>query len=67
MIDAVSQIGILLLAAADRMETNLALVHRKRRAVISTSLFASRCVRLRGGLGYALAGRADPFDPRRGW
>jgi Kef-type K+ transport system membrane component KefB/nucleotide-binding universal stress UspA family protein len=39
MIDAVAQIGILLLLLLAGMETNLALVHRKRRAVISTSLF----------------------------
>src|SRR3954463_1663450 len=35
MIDAVSQIGILLLLLLTGMETNLALVNRKRRAVIS--------------------------------
>jgi Kef-type K+ transport system membrane component KefB/nucleotide-binding universal stress UspA family protein len=39
MIDAVSQIGILLLLLLTGMETNLALVNRKRRTVISTSLF----------------------------
>ena len=39
MIDAVSQIGILLLLLLTGMETNLALVNRRRRAVISTSLF----------------------------
>jgi Kef-type K+ transport system membrane component KefB len=39
MIDAVSQIGVLLLLLLTGMETNLALVSRKRRAVISTSLF----------------------------
>jgi K+:H+ antiporter len=38
MIDAVSQIGILLLLLLTGMETNLALVNRKRRAVISTSV-----------------------------
>jgi len=38
MIDAVSQIGILLLLLLTGMETNLALIGRKRRAVISTSL-----------------------------
>jgi len=38
MIDAVSQIGILLLLLLTGMETNLALVNRKRRAVIATSL-----------------------------
>ena len=39
MIDAVSQIGILLLLLLTGMETNLSLVNRKRRAVISTSFF----------------------------
>jgi Kef-type K+ transport system membrane component KefB/nucleotide-binding universal stress UspA family protein len=39
MIDAVSQIGILLLLLLTGMETNLALVNRRRRAVLSTSLF----------------------------
>lgn len=38
MIDAVSQIGILLLLLLTGMETNLALVNRKRKAVVSTSL-----------------------------
>ena len=39
MIEAVSQIGVLLLLLLTGMETNLALVNRKRRAVIATSLF----------------------------
>jgi Kef-type K+ transport system membrane component KefB/nucleotide-binding universal stress UspA family protein len=39
MIDAIPQIGVLLLLLLTGMETNLALVNRKRRAVISTSLF----------------------------
>jgi Kef-type K+ transport system membrane component KefB/nucleotide-binding universal stress UspA family protein len=38
MIDAVAQIGILLLLLLTGMETNLALMRRRRRAVISTSL-----------------------------
>jgi Kef-type K+ transport system membrane component KefB len=38
MIDAVSQIGILLLLLLTGMETNLSLVQRRRRAVISASL-----------------------------
>ena len=38
MIDAISQIGILLLLLLTGMETNLALVDRKRGAIISTSL-----------------------------
>ena len=39
MIDAISQIGILLLLLLTGMETNLSLVNRKRRAVISSSVF----------------------------
>ncbi len=39
MIEAVSQIGVLLLLLLTGMETNLSLINRKRRAVISTSLF----------------------------
>lgn len=39
MIDAVSQIGILLLLLLTGMETNLSLVNRRRRAVVSSSLF----------------------------
>src|SRR5262245_7094374 len=38
MIEAISQIGILLLLLLTGMETNLALVNRRRRAVVSTSL-----------------------------
>ena len=38
MIDAVSQIGIILLLLLTGMETNLALVNRRRAAVVSTSL-----------------------------
>jgi len=38
MIDAISQIGILLLLLLTGMETNLELVKRRRRTVISTSL-----------------------------
>jgi Kef-type K+ transport system membrane component KefB/nucleotide-binding universal stress UspA family protein len=39
MIDAVSEIGILLLLLLTGMETNLSLVNRRRAAVISSSLF----------------------------
>ena len=39
MIDAISQIGILLLLLLTGMETNLSLVSARRRAVISTSVF----------------------------
>lgn len=52
MIDAVSQIAILLLLLLTGMETNLALVNRKRRAVISTSLFG---IMIPFALGVALA------------
>jgi Kef-type K+ transport system membrane component KefB len=52
MIDAVSQIGILLLLLLTGMETNLALVNRRRRAVISTSLFG---IAIPFALGVALA------------
>ena len=38
MIDAISQIGILLLLLLTGMETNLALVGRRKRAVVSSSL-----------------------------
>lgn len=38
MIDAVAQIGILLLLLLTGMETNLALVRRRKRAVVSSSL-----------------------------
>src|SRR4029077_3857799 len=55
MIDAISQIGILLLLLLTGMETNLALVNRKRRAVISTSLFGIAVPFVCGGaLAYAL-------------
>jgi len=55
MIDAVSQIGILLLLLLTGMETNLAVVNRRRRAVVSTSLFGI-VVPFLGGilLAYAL-------------
>jgi Kef-type K+ transport system membrane component KefB/nucleotide-binding universal stress UspA family protein len=52
MIDAVSQIGVLLLLLLTGMETNLALVNRKRRAVISTSLTG---IAVPFACGYALA------------
>ena len=61
MIDAVSQIGILLLLLLTGMETNLALVNRKRRAVISTSLFGIAVPFVCGvALAYALPTDADP-------
>ena len=58
MIDAISQIGILLLLLLTGMETNLSLVNRKRRAVISTSVFGI-AVPFVGGV--LLAERIDSF------
>ena len=52
MIDAVSQIGVLLLLLLTGMETNLALVNQRRRAVISTSLFG---IAIPFGCGFLLA------------
>jgi len=66
MIDAVSQIGILLLLLLTGMETNLALVNRKRRAVHLDIAVRSRCRSFAGCLGLCAAGRADP-STRRGW
>ncbi len=54
MIDAISQIGILLLLLLTGMETNLALVGRRRRAVVSTSL-AGIAVPFIGGVALAYA------------
>ncbi|TBR28421.1 MAG: cation:proton antiporter, partial [Reyranella sp.] len=55
MIDAVSQIGILLLLLLTGMETNLTLVNQRRRAVISTSLLGIAIPFACGvGLAYAL-------------
>jgi Kef-type K+ transport system membrane component KefB/nucleotide-binding universal stress UspA family protein len=58
MIDAVSQIGILLLLLLTGMETNLALVNRRRRAVISTSL-SGIVVPFACGVGLAFVLPAD--------
>jgi Sodium/hydrogen exchanger family len=55
MIDAISQIGILLLLLLTGMETNLALVKRRRGTVISTSLLGIAAPFACGvGLAYAL-------------
>jgi Kef-type K+ transport system membrane component KefB len=55
MIDAISQIGILLLLLLTGMETNLALVKRRRGTVISTSLLGIVVPFACGvGLAYAL-------------
>src|SRR5258708_9871482 len=66
MIDAVSQIGILLLLLLTGMETNLALVNRKRRAVISTSLFGIAVPFVCGvALAYALPAELVPSTATR--
>ena len=66
MIDAVSQIGILLLLLLTGMETNLALVNRKRRAVISTSLFGIAVPFVCGvALAYALPTTLIPSTATR--
>ncbi len=66
MIDAVSQIGILLLLLLTGMETNLALVNRKRRAVISTSLFGIAVPFVCGvALAYALPAELIPSSTTR--
>ena len=52
MIDAISQIGILLLLLLTGMETNLSLVNARRRAVISTSIFG---IAVPFACGFALA------------
>jgi Kef-type K+ transport system membrane component KefB/nucleotide-binding universal stress UspA family protein len=66
MIDAVSQIGILLLLLLTGMETNLALVNRKRRAVISTSLFGIAVPFICGvALAYALPAELIPSTATR--
>src|SRR6185436_9698004 len=55
MIDAIAQIGILLLLLLTGMETNLALVKRRRRTVIATSLLGIAVPFACGvGLAYAL-------------
>ena len=66
MIDAVSQIGILLLLLLTGMETNLSLVNRKRRAVISTSVFGIAVPFVCGVLlAYALPNELIPSPASR--
>ena len=66
MIDAISQIGILLLLLLTGMETNLALVNRRRRAVISTSLFGILIPFVCGvALAYALPDDLIPSNTAR--
>ena len=65
MIDAVAQIGILLLLLLTGMETNLALVRSRRRAVISSSLFGIAIPFACGlALAYALPEEAVPAHNR---
>ncbi len=67
MIDAVSQIGILLLLLLTGMETNLALVTRKRRAVVSTSL-TGIAIPFACGVALATCCRRSSFHrPPDGW
>jgi len=66
MIDAVSQIGILLLLLLTGMETNLGLVNRRRRAVIASSLCGIAVPFACGyGLAYALPAEIVPTGEAR--
>ncbi|SJZ90610.1 transporter, CPA2 family [Enhydrobacter aerosaccus] len=66
MIDAVSQIGILLLLLLTGMETNLALMRRRTHAVISSSLSGIAVPFLCGiALAYALPAVAVPTHANR--
>jgi Kef-type K+ transport system membrane component KefB len=66
MIDAVSQIGILLLLLLTGMETNLALVRRRKRAVVSSSIAGIALPFALGvALAYALPGSAIPMHENR--
>ncbi|MBV8392395.1 MAG: cation:proton antiporter [Alphaproteobacteria bacterium] len=66
MIDAISQIGILLLLLLTGMETNLALMRRRTRVVISSSLSGIAVPFACGvALAYALPGNAIPMHEHR--
>ena len=66
MIDAISQIGILLLLLLTGMETNLALVQRRKRAVIASSLSGIAVPFALGvAMAYALPGGAIPMHENR--
>jgi Kef-type K+ transport system membrane component KefB/nucleotide-binding universal stress UspA family protein len=66
MIDAIAQTGILLLLLLTGMETNLALIQRRRRAVVSSSLFGIAVPFACGvALAYALPGDAIPGHQNR--
>ncbi len=65
MIDGVAQIGILLLLLLTGMETNLALIGQRRRAVISTSIFGIAVPFVCGvALAYAMPRDLIPFHKR---
>jgi Kef-type K+ transport system membrane component KefB len=66
MIDAISQIGILLLLLLTGMETNLALVQRRKRTVIASSISGIALPFALGvALAYALPGGAIPMHENR--
>jgi Kef-type K+ transport system membrane component KefB len=66
MIDAVAQIGILLLLLLTGMETNLALIKRRKRAVISSSLSGIAVPFALGvALAYAMPAGAIPMHENR--
>jgi Kef-type K+ transport system membrane component KefB len=66
MIDGIAQTGILLLLLLTGMETNLALIRRRRRTVVSSSLFGIAVPFACGvALAYALPGDVVPADSTR--
>jgi Kef-type K+ transport system membrane component KefB/nucleotide-binding universal stress UspA family protein len=66
MIDAISQIGILLLLLLTGMETNLAMVQRRKRAVIASSLTGIAIPFALGvALAYALPSEAIPMHENK--
>jgi len=66
MIDAISQVGILLLLLLTGMETNLTLMRRRTRAVISSSLSGIAVPFVLGvALAYAMPGNAIPMHENR--
>jgi Kef-type K+ transport system membrane component KefB/nucleotide-binding universal stress UspA family protein len=66
MIDGIAQTGILLLLLLTGMETNLALIRRRRRAVVSSSLFGIAVPFACGvALAYALPAEVVPEHSTR--
>ena len=66
MIDGIAQTGILLLLLLTGMETNLALIKRRRRTVVSSSLFGIAVPFACGvALAYALPGTVIPEHSTR--